>query len=591
MVNHQLTLDLDVSGSLMAIDKVKGGLGGLESVLSNLGHTLARVLAGASLIRYLYDAAVATGRLDQSLLTLRGSLNRLRDAVGEAFVPILQTVLPAVQNAVYAAVRCVDFIGGIIKALFGVKTASVEAAKGQKSFAAASRSSAKAAKRSLAAFDQITRLNAPTGGSSGGSSGGISLGGDSPVSELTQKLSLAQTVIVGFIRDIGEYFRGLDYRPLTQGLEAIRKAMKPLNKQLFKGLLWALENIFMPLCQWTVEEALPLFLETVAVGIEALSNTLEASKPMLEYLWDNFLKPLGQWAADKLIEGLTWLKEKLEWLAFWMEHNKISFQDVVTLVGAVTATVLLLTAAMKSFNTEGTAGTQVARLLQGVIASLEAPMVLVLGLVAAMAAGIVALALNMDEMSAAFRQGASAIKTAWQSVSGWFKTNVLTPLQNGFRTTFNGIIGFINAMLKGAVSGINTLVRAVNNLKFSVPSWVPGIGGKSYGFNLKTVSCPTVPYLAQGAVLPANRPFLAMVGDQRHGTNIEAPLATIQEAVALTMEDMARSNMAGHEATVQTLQQILAAVLDIHIGDDTIAAAADRSYSRHAVMKGAAYAP
>ena len=42
---------------------------------------------------------------------------------------------------------------------------------------------------------------------------------------------------------------------------------------------------------------------------------------------------------------------------------------------------------------------------------------------------------------------------------------------------------------------------------------------------------PLIPKLAQGAVLPPNRPFLAMVGDQRSGTNVEAPLSTIEEAV------------------------------------------------------------
>lgn len=41
-----------------------------------------------------------------------------------------------------------------------------------------------------------------------------------------------------------------------------------------------------------------------------------------------------------------------------------------------------------------------------------------------------------------------------------------------------------------------------------------------------------IPKLATGAVIPANREFLAVLGDQRHGTNIEAPLATIEQAVA-----------------------------------------------------------
>ena len=49
---------------------------------------------------------------------------------------------------------------------------------------------------------------------------------------------------------------------------------------------------------------------------------------------------------------------------------------------------------------------------------------------------------------------------------------------------------------------------------------------------MSKVSAPQIPYLAQGAVLPANRPFLAVVGDQKHGTNIEAPLDTIKQALA-----------------------------------------------------------
>lgn len=586
MANHQLTLDLDVSGGLLSIEKVTGALGGLENVLAALGQKLARLLAGTSLIRYLYDAAVSSDRLDKSLLALRVSLSRLRSAIGEAFVPILQTVLPAVQSAVYAAVRFVNYIAKLISTLFGVRTASVEAAEGQKAFAAASRSSAKAAKRSLAGFDQITRLNAPTGGSSGGG-GGISLGEDAAeLPPVLEKLSLAQTLILGVLRETADYIRGLDYEPLKKGLERIRAALKPLGMQLFKGLCWALENVLLPLSKWTVETALPLFLETVGAGLEALSAALESSKPMLNYFWNEFLKPLGQWAAAKLVEGLTWLKEKLEWLTWWMEHNMVSVEDVVVVVGLITAAVLLLTATMKSFNAEGTVSTEVTRLLHTVVASLEMPLVLIIGLVAALAAGFVALVLNVDQVTAAFRQGASAIKTAWQSVVSWFKTNVLSPLQSGFRTTFNGIIGFINAMLKGAVSGINTLVRAVNKLNFTVPSWVPGIGGKSYGFNLKTVSCPTVPYLAQGAVLPPNKPFLAMVGDQRHGTNVEAPLATIQEAVALVMQDQTAAIMAGFNASVGVQREILEAVLGISIGDTQIAQAVDRYRSKMAVVKG-----
>ena len=46
-----------------------------------------------------------------------------------------------------------------------------------------------------------------------------------------------------------------------------------------------------------------------------------------------------------------------------------------------------------------------------------------------------------------------------------------------------------------------------------------------------------VPYLAQGAVIPPNAPFMAVLGDQRNGTNVEAPLTTIQEALRNVMAD------------------------------------------------------
>ena len=131
--------------------------------------------------------------------------------------------------------------------------------------------------------------------------------------------------------------------------------------------------------------------------------------------------------------------------------------------------------------------------------------------------------------------------------------------------------------------------NAVNALHFRIPDWIPGLGGKEFGFHLGQVSLPQIPYLAQGAVLPANKPFLAMVGDQKHGTNIEAPLATIQQAVALTMEDFAAGNLAGHQTTAAVLEQILRAVLGIRIGDTEIGQAAQRYSDKMALLRGSVY--
>lgn len=101
----------------------------------------------------------------------------------------------------------------------------------------------------------------------------------------------------------------------------------------------------------------------------------------------------------------------------------------------------------------------------------------------------------------------------------------------GIKKAINGIIKVINGMISGITDGINGMINALNALNFDVPDWVPFIGGQTFGLNIDNVSAPQIPYLATGAVIPPNSPFMAVLGDQRHGTNIEAPLDTIKQAV------------------------------------------------------------
>lgn len=100
-------------------------------------------------------------------------------------------------------------------------------------------------------------------------------------------------------------------------------------------------------------------------------------------------------------------------------------------------------------------------------------------------------------------------RQAWEGVKQIF-SGVFNSLKAIAKAPINGIISIIN----GAISGINTLIRGVNRLPF--------------------VSIPTIgkiPYLASGAVIPPNREFMAVLGDQKHGNNIEAPESLIRRIV------------------------------------------------------------
>lgn len=139
---------------------------------------------------------------------------------------------------------------------------------------------------------------------------------------------------------------------------------------------------------------------------------------------------------------------------------------------------------------------------------------------------------------------------AWNGIKDIF-AGVWNLLVSVIKIPINNIIGMINGLVGGVVSGINMIIRALNGLNFTVPDWIPGIGGKSVGFSITEISAQKIPYLATGAVIPPNAPFMAMLGDQRHGTNIEAPLDTIKQAVREVV-----GNGSGNNATYHFVAQL-----------------------------------
>lgn len=107
----------------------------------------------------------------------------------------------------------------------------------------------------------------------------------------------------------------------------------------------------------------------------------------------------------------------------------------------------------------------------------------------------------------------------------------------GIKDIARGFVQSVAAVFVGAVNliikGLNVLIDALNSIKINVPDWVPAIGGKSWGgFNIPRIQEEQIPRLAKGAVIPPNREFMAVLGDQKSGTNIEAPVSEIEAAVA-----------------------------------------------------------
>lgn len=106
-----------------------------------------------------------------------------------------------------------------------------------------------------------------------------------------------------------------------------------------------------------------------------------------------------------------------------------------------------------------------------------------------------------------------------------------------FKGIWNNIVAIIEAAINFIIDGINLLISALNTIHFEIPDWVPIIGGKSFGISIPLVSQVELPRLAEGAVIPPNREFMAVLGDQKSGTNIETPLETMVQSFKQAMNE------------------------------------------------------
>lgn len=209
-----------------------------------------------------------------------------------------------------------------------------------------------------------------------------------------------------------------------------------------------------------------------------------------------------------------------------------------------------------------------------------------IALIAAGAAGLVTVtALNWNAIT-------EKVKTVWDNIKSWWARSVAPKFtiafwKEKFSAISKGLTSKIKDGINAAISLFNRFIGWIND-KLHIRWDSVKILGKEIipSGDFQLLRLPQIPMLAQGAVIPPNREFMAVLGDQKHGTNIEAPLETIQEAVALVLDDQISAMMAGFEALLEENRQLRATVEGIEVGDTTIGRAANRYNQRLAVQRG-----
>lgn len=134
---------------------------------------------------------------------------------------------------------------------------------------------------------------------------------------------------------------------------------------------------------------------------------------------------------------------------------------------------------------------------------------------------------NVFSSVASFFQ--NTFSNAWSKVKSVFSTGgkifdgIKEGIVSAFKNIVNAIIRGINKVISVPFNGINSALKKIKNIDI--------LGAKPFKGVINTISTPQIPMLAQGAVIPPNAKFAAILGDQRNGKNLEAPESLIRKIV------------------------------------------------------------
>ena len=593
-----------------------------------LSRRLARIVSGAlvfnlissalrSVVNVMGTTIAKTNGVSTALGKLKGAAATAAAGLASALSPAIIGLLNLLTSLINGFLRLLSLLTG--KSISGMK----QTAKGINAVGSAAGSTSKQAdkaKRSLAGFDEIERLDAKTG-----SSGGANYNFDnvaSPLSGLTDKLknfwSTFQTLLAPSaaawsaaweqIRNAASaVWPEVQQAALAFWNEGLSPLLTYLSGTFAPGVINAFSEAFAPIVGGTVSAAIyvlaDLFTWACGIGTDAINGVLIPALDLLLQIWQDLMsgiKTAWDTYGQPLMDGVILAFQNLEDLAtllwetivkpilqnlisvlqqLWSSRLKPLWDDILLLVASVASCLLdlwnnlLAPVAKWIIATFGPAFAEVFNAIADVVG------VAVGAIADAIDLAVVVLRGLADFLSAVFRGNWDA---AWQAIGNTVST-VWNKMTNAIKTAVNGIIGFINRMISAVVTGINAVINALNGLSFDLPDI---FGGGHVGFNISTLTAPQIPYLAQGAVIPANREFLAVLGDQSSGTNVEAPLDTIKQAVAEVMEDLQAGQMAGFEAVVSVLREILSAVYGIELTDEDVGRAVQRWQRKQAIATG-----
>ena len=449
---------------------------------------------------------------------------------------------------------------------------------------------AKKLKRELAGFDQITKL-----GSEEESSGSDASAPSASTGRTTTTTTPIDDGTADKVTTLSE-----KYGKLAKSVENLKTKFKGFTDVLSGAGTWVMENVLEPLGNWTMNELAPTAIDALSSAFGFLTTALEFLKPVWDWIWKNFLKPIANFAGDAIIialqrisgvfdvltAALTVLKPIWDWI--W----KNLFEPIGKFIGdAFTQTLEKWSDRLSKIPAGLELLKQAIESLPGKIEEIktkvkekwDALLANVTGKLVDFGAKIAtkwedlqaewdALKGNIQDKIANFK---AKIATKWADLQEKWNnlkakaTGKTAEIKAKVGTKWKDLKGKWNDLLSNFKDKTVTATLKIKGKVADIKKWfnekvIDKVNEKIHTIPiLKGVS---IPHLAQGGYVKKNTPQLAMIGDNRHFGEVVAPENKLQE-----MARMAAAGAGGTSPEVIALLReivVLLKTLDLDVTVD-----------------------
>lgn len=346
------------------------------------------------------------------------------------------------------------------------------------------------------------------------------------------------TYVLPVLQGLAEQFKGLLEGPLGDAILKIEAFLGKLIDSL--KLLW--ESVLVPLINWIIANLLPVVAKIIdVVGttaikvleslIKIIGDVTDTLSGIIDFLVGVFTGDWElAWQGIKEIADGAWSFIKDVVSGAW-EIIKTVTKGALSIIKSIISTAWNAIKALTS-----TIWNAIKKTLSGLWNSLKSTASTVFNAIKTKVASV------WDSVK-------NKTSQVWENVTT-FVSNKVEAIKNAIinkfnaardavRSAFEGIVDFIKAPINQAISIVNNAVGMINNAiggiesAFSFGPWtVPTpFGSKTIGFHATFPRIGTIPYLASGAVIPPRSEFLAVLGDQKKGNNLEAPESLLRQIV------------------------------------------------------------